>query len=191
VEIYQRKKPKFSLVTINPFFVIGPSHNSTLNESPKILADIFAGTYPAVLDLTWGIVDVRDVAAAHVLAMENPKAHGRYICVEHTMPMGDLTTFLQMKYPNISAKVPHKSMECGPGTSLMKVLANFQPSGVKDYLQTHLGKDLKVNNTKIKSELGINFTPVNKTLCDTVDDLIKHGHIAGAGAADAKKEKQN
>jgi len=173
----KEKSPKFSLVAINPFVVMGPGHSGALNESPKILADIVSGGYPVVLDLTWGIVDVRDVATAHVLAMENPKAHGRYICVEHTMGMGDLITFFQTKYPELCAKIPQKSMECGPGTSLMKAMANFQPSGVKDYLQTHLGKELTINNGKIKKELGLHFTSLNTTLTDTIQDLIAHGHI--------------
>jgi len=184
----KEKFPKYDLVTINPFMIIGPSHSSSLNESPKILSDLITGQYPAVMDLTWGFVDVRDVARAHVLAMENPKAHGRYICVDHQMAMSDLCAFLSTNFPQLSRKIPKTNMECGPGTSLLKVLANFQPSGVKDYLQTHLGKELKINNAKIKAELNFTFTDLKTTLKDTVQDLITNGHVV-VPSDDANKKK--
>ena len=41
---------------------------------------------PRSLSLTWGIVDVRDVALAHVRAAEVPEASGRYLCAA---PAGD------------------------------------------------------------------------------------------------------
>lgn len=32
---------------------------------------------------SWTVVDVRDVAAAHLLAAEKPEAKGRYVCFGH------------------------------------------------------------------------------------------------------------
>lgn len=37
------------------------------------------------MNLAWGIVDVRDVAKAHVAAITNPKAQGRYIACSDTL----------------------------------------------------------------------------------------------------------
>lgn len=74
-----REKPGFDLVVLNPFLVIGPSHTRAINTSPGMLLDMLRGTYPAVMALTWGFVDVRDVAAAHLAAMGRPGAAGRYL----------------------------------------------------------------------------------------------------------------
>ena len=60
----------WDLVVINPFLVIGPSLTPSLNTSNKIFVDLLVGEYPVVMNLTWGMVDVRDVAEAHVKAIE-------------------------------------------------------------------------------------------------------------------------
>src|SRR5439155_222332 len=74
----------FDLVVINPFLVVGPSIVPGLNTSNQIFVDLLNGTYPGIVNLTWGFVDVRDVADAHVRAMETPSARGRYICAGET-----------------------------------------------------------------------------------------------------------
>ncbi|MGZ3477693.1 MAG: NAD-dependent epimerase/dehydratase family protein, partial [Polyangiales bacterium] len=61
-EFVEKEKPGFDLVTINPFLVIGPSLGSSINTSNQLFVDLLAGTYPGVMNLTWGFVDVRDVA---------------------------------------------------------------------------------------------------------------------------------
>jgi dihydroflavonol-4-reductase len=45
------------------------------------------GAFPGILRMGWGMVDVRDVALSHVLAMENENANGRYICCNKTLWM--------------------------------------------------------------------------------------------------------
>jgi nucleoside-diphosphate-sugar epimerase len=46
------------------------------------------------------IVDVRDVVDAILLAYENHKAGGRYICTSHTIVTRDLVEKLKSIYPN-------------------------------------------------------------------------------------------
>lgn len=70
-DFVEKEKPSFELVVVNPGAVIGPSLVPALNTSNQILCDILTGTYPMIISLSWGFVDVRDVAHAHVLAMEN------------------------------------------------------------------------------------------------------------------------
>ncbi|MDX1452834.1 MAG: aldehyde reductase, partial [Oleiphilaceae bacterium] len=73
----------FDLVVINPYMVIGPSLGPGLNESNKVLRDMMSGVYPTIMSVNWGFVDVRDVAKAHVLAMQTPTASGRYLVVSN------------------------------------------------------------------------------------------------------------
>ena len=77
-------KPRFDLVVINPFFVIGPSLVPGINTSHTSLIGLTNGRIPAVIALEWALVDVRDVARAHILAMENPAAAGSYIVAAET-----------------------------------------------------------------------------------------------------------
>jgi len=67
----------FDLVRILPFVVLGPSLNATLNESHNFIANLLRGKLSGILDLSFGFCDVRDIATAHIIAMENPTANGR------------------------------------------------------------------------------------------------------------------
>uniref|UniRef100_K3ZVQ8 NAD-dependent epimerase/dehydratase domain-containing protein n=1 Tax=Setaria italica TaxID=4555 RepID=K3ZVQ8_SETIT len=67
------------LVTINPAVVIGPLLQPTLNTSAQIILYLINGS-PVYLNYSFGWVNVKDVALAHVLAFETPSASGR--CVD-------------------------------------------------------------------------------------------------------------
>lgn len=61
-DFVEKEKPSFELVVVNPGAVIGPSLVPALNTSNQILCDILTGIYPMIMSLSWGFVDVRDVA---------------------------------------------------------------------------------------------------------------------------------
>ena len=168
-------KPSFDLIAINPFLVIGPSYTATLNESPKVLADMTKGVYPGVLDLTWGFVDVRDVARAHVLALETPAASGRYLCAGDKLKMRETVALLRAALPQ--AKLPSLPLDNAFGTALAKLASYTQPAGVGSYLRSHLGRKLSYDNAKIRRDLGLDFRPARASIADTAADLVKWGHI--------------
>jgi len=53
-----------------------------------------------------GFVHIDDVVTAHLLAMEVPEAHGRYICSSDVAHFGDIMGMLQKKYPKL--RVPSR-----------------------------------------------------------------------------------
>ena len=96
VEQHNLHNPEQSvtLITILPSWVIGPPW-SALTESPtvKIIKAWFDGSLldKGVEDMQVNAVDVRDVAKAHLAAIERPLIHGRYI-----VSLPDVTTPLEM-----------------------------------------------------------------------------------------------
>jgi dihydroflavonol-4-reductase len=174
-EFMEREKPGFDLVVINPFLVIGPSHTAAINTSPQTLVDMLKGSYPAVMALTWGFVDVRDVAAAHVAAMDRPDAKGRYLCVAGNMSMAE--TIVLMRAAGYAGKLPKLDLSGGFGTALMKLASYGQPKGVGSYLRTHLGRVPRYDATRSTRDLGIQYRPVKETVTDTLADLARWGHI--------------
>jgi dihydroflavonol-4-reductase len=171
----ETRKPSFDLVTINPFLVVGPSLSPGLNVSNQIFVDLMRGKYPGILSLTWGFVDVRDVALAHVLAMENPKAHGRYLCAAHTASMRDVVATLRRL--GYEGRLPTRSLDNTVGDRLVRVLSYFQPRGTGSYLRTHIGRRPRFDNGKIRRELGLEFRPLETTIRDTMADLARWGHL--------------
>ena len=68
------------MVTVNPAMVIGPLLQPTLNTSAAAVLNVIKGarTFP---NASFGWINVKDVANAHVQAFEIPSAGGRYCLV--------------------------------------------------------------------------------------------------------------
>jgi dihydroflavonol-4-reductase len=175
-DFVKQQKPGFDLVTINPFMVIGPSLGPSLNESNKIFSDMLKGAFPTIMTVNWGIVDVRDVATSHILAMENPDASGRYLCANDSMSMTEVVNFLkQSGYSKY--RLPKVNMVSKTGDRIMKLLSYTQPSGSGAYMRTHIGKTMRFDNSKIKQELGIQFIDVRQSILAAVEDMLSWKHI--------------
>ncbi|GLQ29570.1 SDR family oxidoreductase [Litoribrevibacter albus] len=166
----------FDMVVINPFIVIGPSYGPSLNTSNQIIRDIMKGLFPTIMTVNWGFVDVRDVAKAHILAMETPEASGRYLCANQSMTMTELVQFLKDSgYRNY--RLPLVNMANPLGTKVMKLLSYTQPKGVGTYMRTNMGKAMQFDNSKIKNELKIEFIPAKESILAAVEDMLKWKHL--------------
>ncbi len=173
----EEQKPTFDLVVVNPFLVIGPSLSPGINTSNQLFVDLLKGAYPGVMNLTWGFVDVRDAATAHVAAMETVAAKGRYICAGETIAMRALVELLATNGYEDGYALPKRGLDCGVGDFAVKLSSYFQPKGVGSYLRTHVGRVPRYDNGKIQRELGVKFRPVQESILDTVADLRKSKHI--------------
>ena len=86
----------FELAVINPALVIGPSLSGDLGESNKAIAMVTTGKMPVAVPLQFGYVDVRDVAAAHLLAMQNSNTNGeRFALAEKDLWYKDVAKVLR------------------------------------------------------------------------------------------------
>ena len=175
-DFIMRKRPSFDLVAINPFIVIGPSLGPSLNTSNQIIRDIMTGVYPGIMDINWGFVDVRDVAKAHLLAMQTDSASGRYLCSGEAMHMRELVAHLASSgFDRYS--LPKVDLSGKVGTLLMKLLSFTQPRNTGTYIRTNIGQTMRYDNSKIKRELGLSFIPVKESIIDAVKDMVKWGHL--------------
>ncbi len=173
------RHPGFDLVVINPFMVIGPSLTPAVNTSNQVFVDLVRGVYPMIMGLTWGFVDVRDVALAHVLAMETAGASGRYLCANETRSLRELVGILRER--NLpGAKLPRLGFDNPIGSVLVRLMSYTRPSGVGSYLRTHVGRVPRFSHEKIVRELGLTFRPLTDTIRDTIADLEKWGHLEAA-----------
>src|ERR1700727_507428 len=65
------------LVVMNPTFIAGPSLVRSLRSTLAYFKAIIEGTMPALPRQRFGVVDVRDVADAHISAMATPAVAGK------------------------------------------------------------------------------------------------------------------
>ncbi len=96
------------LTVINPVGIFGPSIGGISSASLDIaVTGILNGTTSQSPDFTMGVVDVRDVAAIHITAMEHPGAGGeRFIaCADGVMSFYDVAALFKKERPLHSSKI--------------------------------------------------------------------------------------
>ncbi|XP_062171699.1 phenylacetaldehyde reductase-like [Alnus glutinosa] len=145
------KEKGIDLVAINPSMVIGPLLQPTLNTSAAVISNVLNGAqvFP---NLTFGWVDVRDVAKAHIQAYEIPSASGRYCVVGRVAHYSEVVRTLRELYPSL--RLPEKCADDKP----------FVPT-------------YQVSKERAKS-LGIEFTPFEVSLKDTVESLKEKNFVS-------------
>jgi nucleoside-diphosphate-sugar epimerase len=164
------KQKQWDLVVINPGFVLGPSLTSRKDStSIDFMLSMINGKYKTgVPDLYFGIVDVRDVAEAHILAGTKSSASGRHILVTDTLDFFEIANILKKdygKYPLPKRKIPK---------FLVYLLGPLQGLSWK-YIKLNVGIPIKFDNSYSKKDLGIEYTPIEKTLNDHVEQIIESG----------------
>ncbi len=174
----EREKPGFDLVVINPYLVIGPSLTPSLNTSNQIIVEALTGVFPAIMELSWGMVDVRDVALAHVLAAESPQASGRYLCAAESVSMRRLIEILT-PLAEPGETLPTRGIDFPIASFFARFFAFTQPKGAASYMRTHLGRHARFDTSKIQRELGLTYRDVPGTIAETVADLRIWGHLKG------------
>lgn len=167
---------EFDLVVINPVGVIGPSIVPRVNETDALFIGMTNGTQPAIVAIDYPYVDVRDVALAHVLAMENSHASGRYLTAAGNMTSRQIRDIGREMFDGVH-RFPTFSLDRGIGVPLSRALVLTQPRGTRDFLKATVGRPHFVDNSKIREELGIEFRDLEETTRDTWADLDRWGFL--------------
>ncbi|KAI5293817.1 hypothetical protein KEM52_005169 [Ascosphaera acerosa] len=155
----EEEKPNFALATICPPMVYGPivsylNSLSSLNTSNQMAGNIAAGAFagkrlPPTAFPVW--VDVRDVALAHVLAMEKKEASGkRFFTINGLASNKDIAEVIRDNFPEYRTRIPSgEGLETG-------ALA---------------GPWYGVDNTRSKEVLGLDYTTFEASVVDTISSL--------------------
>ena len=163
-ELIKKADTDTKLTVINPSGVIGPSLTSEISSTQLIIAGLMNGKIPVNLPIHIGYVDVRDVALAHIKALESPNSDGERIILSNTeLWHKDVSKILKeggYKAPWLTVSVP-----------VAKFLANVVPAlkGAKRFL----GKDMVKNSTKAEDILGISYIDIKKSILDDAKSLTE------------------
>jgi nucleoside-diphosphate-sugar epimerase len=175
--IAARPDRELKLVTINPTVVFGPVLAPVHGRGSLSLAiELLRGRLPGTPRLSLALVDVRDVARAHVEALERADAAGRYILFNRALWMREMTDILRVHFPD--RRLPRRQLP----DWMMFVAAIFDRRITWSYLRTHLGVERRIDNTRVQRELGVRLTPIEDTLVDTARSLIELGLVRGPRA---------
>jgi dihydroflavonol-4-reductase len=156
------------LSAVLPTFMQGPMLGAPNRQgSVEIIRRLLAGTVPAVPNVGWNVVDVRDVAELHILAMTSPAAAGqRFLASGSFLWWRDIARILREKLPDEAAKVPTRTMP----DLIVKVLARLNPQMAM--LRPDLGRKRLVDSSKARTQLDWHPRPTEQAIIDTATALI-------------------
>jgi dihydroflavonol-4-reductase len=178
-DFVESHSPPFDLVVINPTGVIGPSLIPSINETHNFFVGLTNRTQPVVIELDFPFVDVRDVALAHIRAMERPAASGRYITSAGTTGPQRMVEVAEEMGLGETYAFPRLRLKGPMGARVARLAVPFQPKGTRDFLRSALGKTFVLDTSKAQRDLGIEFRNLDDTIRDTWLDLDRWGHLGG------------
>ena len=159
---------KTEFTTILPADIFGPVLTKSGLGSVQLIQGLLKGTPSAIPHIGFNMIDVRDVAAIHVMAMTAPEAAGeRFIAAGQFMWMNDVAAILRDKLGDRAAKVPTKSMP----SFVVRFLALFSPR--LRSIVPNLDRSLSFSSEKAHRLLG--FTPrlAVETVVDCAESLLR------------------
>lgn len=161
----------FELTVVNPAYVQGPLLSASSGEGSKEFCQrLLNGKFPALPDVSSAIVDVRDVATAHIAAMEKSEAAGnRYILSNCTLHFREMAQIVGTEFEPQGYKIPTKNM---PKALLW--VGKFFHSGIKQ-IYPILGKTAQLSNERMVNELEVTPRPIEESIIDTCYSLIELG----------------
>jgi nucleoside-diphosphate-sugar epimerase len=160
------------LVSINPGLVLGPLQpgNAQANVSVEVIRLLLARKLPLVPRLGFAVVDVRDVAIAHRLAMLSPIAAGnRYILAGEPMWYPEIATLLHRELGPRGFRIPTRPMP----RWLMWTVGRFDRT-VRTALP-YVDVPALVSSDKASRDLGWLARPAQLSIMDTAERLIELG----------------
>jgi dihydroflavonol-4-reductase len=160
------------LVTVNPVIVLGPALGSDFSASLEVIKKLLDRSVPALPRLGFSLVDVRDVAKLHLLAMTAPEATGqRFIASSEFYWMKDIAKILKQE---LGDKARNASSISIPDF-LVRIVAMFDP--VLRGRLFDLGKRRLVSSDKARRILGWTTRPTQETILDTAMSLLAQGLV--------------
>ena len=154
-----------SVCTIHPGAILGPPLGSdTAGTSVSTLRGMITGSVPGIPPISAPMVDVRDVALAHVAALENPSTNGQRFPVCHPEPIRYLQVAKILRAAGYT-KVPSREIPQG----LIRALAPF--SRELRSMKAFVGKSVYADTSNTTESLHWKPRPIEQTVLDTAAAL--------------------
>lgn len=165
---------RWRLVVVNPSLVIGPSlQPHPTSESFAIVRQLIGG--PMRLGaprVSLGVVDVRDLAKAHIAAGFLPDAEGRHIVSGHSTDTLGMGKQLREHF-GTSLPLPRNAI---PKWLFKVVSPAFGVS--RRYVEGNVDHLFAADNGKSQRSLGATYRPLQESLVDMVTEMLERDAVS-------------
>lgn len=156
--------------TINPGFVLGPVLDGDTGSSAEVIRMLLGGKYPGTPRIWLTVVDVRDVARMHRLALESSEpTGGRYLAVSEAVRFVDIARLLRERFGRAARKVPRRELP----DLIVRLVALFDPAAKA--ILPDLGFVISVDNSRTRRALKMEFMPLAESAPAMASSLIELG----------------
>ena len=160
------------MATVNPAAVLGPVLGPNFSDSIQIVQRMLAGKLPFIPNLGFCIVDVRDVAKLHLMAMKNEQAVGeRFIAAGNFLWAHEMAQLLRKQFPKYAKQIPTRK---GPDF-LLRIASLFQRE--LRVVTPWLSKKRVYSSQKAKERLGWTPISVEQTFKECGQSLIERNLV--------------
>jgi dihydroflavonol-4-reductase len=171
-----REGGALELSVVNPVGVFGPVLGPDYSISIQIVKRLMEGSVPGCPRISFGIVDVRDVADLHLRAMTNPAAKGeRFLAVAGDfMTMQQIALTLKARMGDAAKRVPTRVLP----DWFLRLVSIFDTS--LKQITPELGKFKNATHEKARRVLGWSPRSNEEALVETAESLKKLGLLKGS-----------
>jgi dihydroflavonol-4-reductase len=159
------------LAVVNPVGVFGPVLGPDYSTSILLVQRLMDGAMPGCPRMSFGVVDVRDVADLHIRAMTNPAARGeRFLAVagDHVW-VKDIARMLRQRMGEAGRRVPGGELP----NWLVRLVASADPAVAQ--IVPELGKWRNSSNVKARRLLGWEPRSAEDALVATAESMLALG----------------
>lgn len=169
-DFVENENTTVEFATINPVAIFGPSLDAHVSGSFHLLENLLNGSMKRVPQIPLNVVDVRDVAELHILAMTNEQANGkRFIATaDGQINLLEIAKLIKEKRPEIAQKVSTKKLP----DFILSLGAKFNHQAKEGKLLLDMNRN--VSNERAKTLLG--WEPIatqEEAILAAIDSMAK------------------
>jgi dihydroflavonol-4-reductase len=170
------------VVIVNPSTPVG---EGDVKPTPtgQMVVDFLRRKFPAYVDTGLNLIDVRDVAAGHLLAADRGRPGERYILGHRNMTLKEILDALSRLtgLPSPRVRVPHWLPLAAAHLASAAARATGRPPRVTPEAVRMSRHRMFFDAGKAVRELGLPQSPVEPALARAVAWFTSHGYVAGRG----------
>jgi len=160
------------LAVINPNTILGPLLDDDPGTSAALLGRLMDGSLPATARLYFPVIDIRDVAEAHVKAMTSPDAGGRRFPMgDETIAFRDFADIIRRAMPEFDKRLPRFDVP----DWVVRLFASFDRD-MRDNIG-ELGVVRRTDSSAVVELLGHPLISTRDAVIATAHSLVEQGIV--------------
>ena len=174
-ELYETQNSKarrWRLVTILPGFVLGPPSTNVKSELVEFATLLMNGkVWPVIPDFEFSMVDLDDVAAAHIMVAVEQTCQGRYIIAQggHTIGMHRLMARMRERFPRY--RLPFM----GAPKWILRIVSFCSDTVAWPLVDGTLKKPHSFDGSRIERDVGIKYKDPFKGFENLLNWIVDNG----------------